>query len=235
LEEVVIAGAMQGKQRAAVKRDAAVSPEVTETFQPTTQAYLIEKPYTIPSDGKLRLVEIKAESIPAKYQYFAVPKLDRDAFLTAHFTDWQDLNLMPGEASLYFEGAYLGKSLIDPAGGQDTMTISLGRDKNVQIKREKLKTFSKKQFLGNDITQSREYEIVVTNNKRQPIDITILDQIPVSTQKQLEVIKTEYKGGSINEQSGQITWNERIEPRKSTTLKLAYAVKHPKAIGVFLD
>lgn len=181
------------------------------------------------------MVEVKSESIAAKYQYFAVPKLDRDAFLTALFTDWQDLNLMPGEASLYFEGAYLGKSLIDPAASQDTMSISLGRDKNVQIKREKLKTFSKKQFLGNDITQSREYEITVTNNKRQAIEITLLDQIPVSTQKQLEVIKTEYKGGSLDEQTGQITWNERIEARKTTTLKLAYAVKHPKGMVVYLE
>jgi Domain of unknown function (DUF4139) len=129
----------------------------------------------------------------------------------------------------------LGKSLIDPATGLDTMSISLGRDKNVQIKREKLKTFSKKQFLGNDITQSREFEITVMNNKRQVIDIVILDQIPISTQKQLEVIKTEYKGAALSEATGQIAWNVRLEPRNSTKLNLAYSVKHPKGLAVYLD
>ncbi|MBI5917312.1 MAG: mucoidy inhibitor MuiA family protein, partial [Bacteroidetes bacterium] len=127
LEEVVvtrnnISGSVAGVRKQKKSRDDKTIPlETTETYQPTTVNFEIEIPYTIPSDGKTYMVDIKSETVPTHYEYFAAPKLDEHAYLTAHVTDWQDLNLMDGEVNLFFEGAFLGRSLLDTKNATDTL------------------------------------------------------------------------------------------------------------------
>ena len=66
------------------------SAEITvEKQEATTTSYDIDLPYTIPNDGKYNAVEIKEVNTPATYQYYVTPKLDRDAFLTAQVTNWE--------------------------------------------------------------------------------------------------------------------------------------------------
>ena len=79
----------------------------------TNVEFNIENPYSIPSDGKQYLVEINQVDVKASYQYFVAPKINTDVFLTAQITDWNKYNFLSGEASLFFEGTYIGKSQID--------------------------------------------------------------------------------------------------------------------------
>ena len=117
------------------------------------------------------LVEIKKASVPAKYIYFAVPKLDKDAFLTAEVEDWEDLNLMDGEANLFLEGAYQGKSFINTRSINDFLRLSLGRDKSISIERNKIKDYSKNKFLSDKKIINRGWEIIIKNKKNTSIDI----------------------------------------------------------------
>jgi len=97
----------------------------------------IDLPYTIPSDGQQHLVAVKKFGLPATYSYYAVPKLDKDAFLQAHITNWEELNLLPGQTNIFYEGTYVGQGNIDVRNVKDTMDISLGRDKKIVVKRDR--------------------------------------------------------------------------------------------------
>ncbi len=98
--------------------------------------------------------------------------MDPSAFLTAKIINWQDYNLQSGEASLYFEGTYLGKTYIDLDATADTLALSLGKDNAVKISRKLVKEFSSKKFIGSNRTETREYEISVRNTKSVPVNIT---------------------------------------------------------------
>ncbi|MCK7542072.1 MAG: DUF4139 domain-containing protein [Marinilabiliales bacterium] len=76
----------------------------------TTITFDIAVPYTIPSDGKVQTVEIQRLTAPAEYKYVTLPKLSPLAYLTANITDWAKLSLQSGEATLYFENSFVGKS-----------------------------------------------------------------------------------------------------------------------------
>ena len=160
------------------------SAEITvEKQEATTTSYDIDLPYTIANDGKYNAVEIKEVNTPATYQYYVTPKLDRDAFLTAQVTNWEQYNLLSGEANLFFEGTYLGKTYLNTQNTNDTLNVSLGRDKNVVVTRTKLNDYTKKGFLSNKRTDSRGYEIAVRNKKPQAINIIVEDQLPLSVNK----------------------------------------------------
>jgi hypothetical protein len=208
---------------------------VDTKFQTTTVVFDIEMPYTVLNDGKVYTAEIKNHSLPATYQYYAVPKLDKDAFLTAQITNWQDLNLMEGELNLFFEGAFLGKSVLDLRKASDTLEISLGRDKGIVIERKNLKEYTSKQLLSNYKTENRAYQITVKNNKNAPIKLILQDHFPTSPNKDITIDNKEAKDAEIDNKTNIITWKLDIAPRTEKVQTFKYSVKYPKRETLILD
>ncbi len=138
----------------------------------------IDIPYDVKSDGKEQNVVLKEYHIPVAFDYYAVPKLDGNAYLLAEVPGWEKLNLLPGEANIIFEGTYVGKSYIDPNSTLDSLNLTMGRDKRVVIKKEKLKDFGSVKFLGSDKKQVFAYEITVKNNKKEKVTAEISRSIP---------------------------------------------------------
>ncbi|MBX2980286.1 MAG: mucoidy inhibitor MuiA family protein [Flavobacteriales bacterium] len=205
------------------------------TERATSFEFSISVPYTIPSDGKNHQVGVKEQELVSSYKYFCIPKLDLDAFLFAQVTGWEGLNLLAGPAFIYFEGTYVGESLLDLAGVNDTLDISLGRDKGVTVQRTKRKDYSQRQVVGNKRTESVGWEISVRNNKAQPIELVISDQFPVAVRSEIEVKLDDNGGASVNTEKGFLTWKERVEPRTSKQLRFGYSVKVPKDRMVVLE
>jgi hypothetical protein len=243
LNEVVVTGlGMSGrapgvevKKQKQSRADETIAQQTQEVYQPTTINFEIEEPYTILNDGKTYTVDIKAENVPASYEYFAAPKLEEAAYLTAYITNWQDLNLLDGEVNIFFEGSYLGKSLLDTRNTGDTLNISLGQDKGIIVKRTKLKDYSSRQFIGGNKTERRSYEILVKNNKQQPVNITIQDQLPIPTDKEISVEDQKYDGAELEKETQLLTWKLKLAPREERKLNLQYAVKYPKGKTLVLD
>lgn len=208
---------------------------ITQNFSSTTFTYDIELPYSIASDGKPYTVDIKEVQVPAAYQYYAAPRLDKGAYLTASVVNWEDLNLLEGEASIYFEGTYLGRSLLDLQHTGDTLQLSLGADKQVIVNRVLQKDYSKKQLLANAATASRSYELRVKNNKGVPIQITVQDQVPLAATGQIEITRKEFKGANYNEQTGELDWIYTLAPAEEQKMNLSYTVKYPKNMYLSLD
>jgi uncharacterized protein (TIGR02231 family) len=184
--------------------------------------------YTIPSGGKPHTVSIQELSLPAKYEYFAVPKMDDNAFLVAYLSNWEDYNLLPGQTNIYFENSFVGHSYIDPFSVKDTLAISLGRDQNISVKRNTLKDFTEDKFFSSDVERFFGYEIVVKNNKIMPIDILVEDQIPVSKNEDITIKMIDHSLGNYIVATGKISWKLKVDPTKSQSKKLLFSVRYPK-------
>lgn len=227
--------ALQGKVASIRIPKQSIPLVVTPTFHTTSVTFDIATNYTILSDGKPYTVSIKEMEVPTQYEYHTAPKLDPAAYLLAGITDWETLNLLEGEASIYFEGTYLGKSLLNLQTATDTLFVSLGKDKNIVINRKLQKDYSKNQFFSSNQMVTRHYEISVKNNKQEAIRILVEDQLPISVQKEIEISKLEYPGARLDETTQQVTWDLNIAAKEEKKTKLQYAVKFPKDKLVNLD
>jgi uncharacterized protein (TIGR02231 family) len=195
----------------------------------TNSIFDIKIPYTIKSDGKDNIVEIQKYEVAAKYAYFAIPKVDRDAFLVADLIGWDKNELLPGDANVYFEKNYVGKTYFDSRIVDDTLSFALGRDNNVRIDRKKVKELSEKVSITNNyIKQTREFEIDLKNTRKSEITIELEDQIPMSTNEELTIEKINAEGAIYDKQTGKLTWNITLAPGQSKTLKFGYSVRYPK-------
>jgi len=198
----------------------AVETQLSVEFTPTIK-------YSIPSDNKPHSVALQEFSVPAKYEYYAAPKLDNNAFLVARLTDWANYNLLPGQANIYFENSYVGQSTINPATTKDTLTLSLGRDQNISVAREVLKDFSEDKFLSSNVERTFAFDIKIKNNKKAAVKIIVEDQIPISKNEDIEVKLVDSSGAVYDRQSGKLKWAVEIEAGKSISKKMVYSVKYP--------
>jgi len=188
----------------------------------------IETPYTIPADSKPYTVEVRNYTLDAKYLHFAIPKLDSDAFLLAKIAGWNQLNLASGNASIYFNTTYLGQSFISTNNISDSLRVSLGRDKKIQIKRTQKVEKSKQFIIGTSIKEDYTFEIFIKNNREVPIEIEIQDQIPVSNESDIDVTIQQIAGAYYNEFDGSLLWKLNLLAGEIKTLEISYSIKYPK-------
>jgi len=201
----------------------------------TSITFDIATPYTIPSDGNIQTVEIQRITAPADYKYVTLPKLSQLAYLTANIHDWAKLSLQSGEATLYFENSFVGKSYLNVNQLTDTLTVSLGTDNSILVKREKRREFTSKKVIGSNKTETYSFLLTIRNNKSNSVNITLNDQIPVSSNSGITVEALELSAGKHNLQTGEIKWDLEIKPQESRQLVLTYSVKYPKDKTVILE
>ncbi|HNC71995.1 MAG TPA: DUF4139 domain-containing protein [Chitinophagales bacterium] len=190
--------------------------------------YNIETLQDVESDNKEHIVAIQEIEMPALYAYHTVPKLDMTAYLLARVTDWSKYNLLAGEANIFFDDNYVGKSYLNPNVSADTLLISLGRDEKINIKRVKLNDYSAKKLLSGNIKETKAFETTIKNNKNTSIEIELLDQFPISKNSQIEVTLEEANGATITEEYGKLVWKIKLQANESKKVKLIYTVKYPK-------
>ncbi len=203
-----------------------VSENVIET------EYEIKLNYNIPSDGKEHFAAIMVKDLKTNYRYKAIPKLKNNVYLTAVLSDWEDAITMGGEASIYYDGSYVGNTSLLPGGTEDTIQLSLGIDKNIAIKRQKIKEKCSQKVLDNDILHQYTYEITMKNSRATKIDIEVEDQLPLAQDKSVVVERKELSGAKYDEVTGILKWRSTIQAKDSKKLTLMYQVKAPKYMSV---
>ena len=188
----------------------------------------IKQLLTLPDGGKTTTTELARHQLPATYEYRGIPKIDKESFLVADATDWQQLNLMEGEANVYFDNSFVGKSILDPNVSSDTLHFSLGRDQSIRVQRQKVSERSTRRFFGSNQEQTMTWRITVKNTRPETVSITVFDQAPISRNTSIEVDMEELSGGQYDKQTGIVRWPLQLQPSEQRELTLQYKVKYPK-------
>ena len=251
LQEVVVAGYAAGiSMDMAVAKEEAPSAsrkmrssagernstlEVKQDERQTAVEFELQTPYSIPSDKKPFILEVKRYSLPATYEYICVPKADPDAFLLAHIGGWEQYKLLSGEVNIFYENSFVGKTLLDTRSLTDTLQVSLGRDKGIRVTREKEIEKNSSRFLSSKTEETRSWNTTLRNGKSTPIEITLYDQVPVSTNDEISVRAENISGGEYNPNTGEVKWKLKLNPSESKTLNLKYIVKSPKEKKLYVE
>ncbi|UZO80704.1 DUF4139 domain-containing protein [Aquimarina sp. ERC-38] len=241
LDEVVVIGygsksdGLQGKVSGIkVIEEEEHIPLAVEKRQTSTE-FEIEIPYSIPSNNQPYDVTMVEYQVAADYHYIAVPKLSDDAYLTAKIPDWTKYEMINGKANLFFQGIYQGETYLDLKGFEDTLSISVGRDRDILISREIQKDFSKKSMIGSNEKVLKAWEITIKNTKNVAIDLVIEDQFPISKVADIKIEQIESSGAELNEDDGKLTWKLALKPKEKKVLTIKYEVKYPKNRNLVVD
>jgi len=221
-------GAASKSMETEAEADLGFSGGISNTVQTEINTeFNVTSAYTIPSDNNPHQVDLTVTNLDAHYAYGTVPKLDKIAFVTAKVSGNDLVNQISGEANVYFDGTFTGKTYINGTTS-DSLLLSLGKDKRIQIQRSLLKDFSSKSFSGGSKKELNTWEISIRNTRKEPITIVVEDQIPVSTDKEIEIALLNNGGAEYDETTGKLKWTVTLDGEKSNTLKFSFEVKYPK-------
>lgn len=202
---------------------------------PTQTRFNVAATYDIPSDGHPHAVRIQDHSLDAEYLHQCAPKLDPQVYLTAMFTDWEDLDLMNGRMHVYFGDDYVGESQLRLDFVEDTLAISLGPDPNIVVRRkrslreDKIGAFTgKKEF-------NREYTFTVINRKKSDIHMQLEDQLPLVRTEEIVIDRLKLDGATVHEASGQVVWDLDVKAGQTEERRLRYVIQSPRELMVLAD
>lgn len=193
-----------------------------------TVTFKIKKSYSIPSLDTPSIIEIDNFTVPAEFEYFSAPILSENVYLTAKVKEWNKYDLLPGDASIYTEGAYAGTTFINPYQTEEELVISMGLDSNLIIERKQINNLKAKSFLGSTRIVDRNYEITLRNNKPVDVTVKVYDRIPISQNKEIKVEKSTTDNADYDEKTGLLFWQITLPSKQLVKKQLGYQVKYPK-------
>ncbi len=191
--------------------------------------YTIAQQYSIPSDAKSYWIDVNAASMPAAYNYLLIPKLDPFGFLMAKIPNWNKYNLIPGESNIYNMGSYMGKTFLNTYAQNDTLSLYLGKDKNIQANRTEKNILHSRFLAGNYTVEENNTTIQVKNNFTNSLPIEIVDQVPIYTKDDKEKMTVSGIGNALYEKAdGMLYWTFIIKSGETININYKYEIKAPK-------
>lgn len=207
-------------------------PVATVSDNQMNVLYELNYNQTIVSQEKEQYVILDKKNVEANYKYHTVPKLNNQVFLIAFVKNWQNLNLISGEANIYFEDNYIGKANITSNYVKDEFPISLGVDERIVVKRTKLEDKTAQKSFNSNKWETESYEISIRNNTKENIELEVLDQIPLSENQKITVKTLNIDDGEFDSKTGSILWNRKINSGASEKINFSHEVKYPKEMQI---
>ena len=188
--------------------------------------YQIKLKYDLASGNIPISVLIGKSELNSELEYYCAPKLDQSVYLQAKVTGWEDMDLIPGQARIYFDGSYSGKINFDPQSIGDTLQIDLGKDPAWVITRKKTKEKTTDKILQDQKIVLYAYQIQVRNAKAIGAKLIVEDQIPLSKNENIEVKLLSSSKAIENTETGILRWELEVKSRETKKLEFSYEVKH---------
>lgn len=191
--------------------------------------YKIANQYTIPTDAKPYLIDVSAYDMPASFNYLLIPKLDPFGFLIAKIPNWNKYNLIPGTSNIYNSGTYMGKTFLDTYADDDTLSLYLGKDKNIQSNRNEKSIFHKRVLAGNTTLEEIFVDITLKNTSDESLNVEMLDQVPVFEKDDEEKMNVYGIGkAEYDKQEGLLTWKFNLKSAETIAINYKYEIKAPR-------
>lgn len=226
MRATAVRGSLKLAEEESVSYDNAMATVESSQLQ---TSFVIETPYDVYTNKKPIAIPLQNYELPATYTYYSVPSRHDAAFLLAKVSDWEQYNLLPGQAQLIVDQQYAGSSYINPNATTDTLEISLGKDDRIVTTRKRIdEKGSKPSFLGNTQKRSYTYEIELRNTRKEAAAIEVKELFPVSTEKDIEIKLDQVSGAQVNSEKGELTWKLNLKPNETKKLIVSYTVSYPK-------
>ncbi len=197
---------------------------------PFQATYVVPGRTAIPANGEEKTLVITADDIEAKLRVKSVPKQQAKAYLYATFTYQGDSPLLPGKVSLFRDGSFAGSGRLPLIAGAEH-ELGFGADDLVKVEHRIVQEKrGETGLISTTNTDDRNYELTIENLHKQPVDVTVLDQIPVSRNEKVAVEltgKTPPDERNVDGKRGLVAWKFPLTPGAKKTIDFGYTVRWP--------
>lgn len=185
--------------------------------------------------GEQKRLRLEDRELLAQYEHYLAPRHGQEVLLLARVPLSDSLPQLPGQVQIYFENSLVNTLWLDFSAENDTLDLPLGVDKALVVKFTATPVVSDKKRFGNTAVKHYNYQLEVKNNRNQAVNLVVQDQLPISTQKEIEITDVELQGAALEKEKGIFTQNWLIGGGASQSWKYGWQVRYPankKVVGL---
>lgn len=226
----------QDQDRARARRRLVLAERPAEVVQaPFHALFAVPGRLSIPETGEAKRVQLGQETFEPQLTVRAVPKVEPKAYLYAKFTLPKGAPLLPGAASLFRDGTFVGTGRLPILSPGEEHELGFGVDDLVRVRHAiAAETRGETGLISTSRTDNRNYVISVKSMHERTIAFAVLDQVPVAADQD---IKVEITGKApsrqnVDDRRGVVAWDGELEPDQEQTISFGYRVSWPSAKSV---
>jgi uncharacterized protein (TIGR02231 family) len=197
---------------------------------------------SLPSRSDQQLVTIASVSAKADFTLVATPILTDYVYLQAELLNDSDTILLPGQASVFRNGEFVGKSELPLVTIGEKLTAGFGIDSQVQVTHELEE--KKTRIQGGNRIDTYDYRIALSNYKNTAVELQLLDRLGYTEDSsiKIELVKTEPELSTDSEylrtarKKGILRWDLNLPPNtvdeNKTILKYSFTMEYDRNMQI---
>jgi uncharacterized protein (TIGR02231 family) len=202
--------------------------------------YGIQGRVSVDNSGTSKKVRIATDGYDATLNALVVPKLDASAYLTAAFTIKGEAPMLPGTVNLYRDGVFMGQGALPLLSPDEEARLGFGADDLIKVKRAEVKRKKGEEgLISTSNVEERAWDTVVKNLHDASTSVTVIDQMPFSTNENVTieplVQMTPSTEKDLDKRRGVMAWRFDLDSKAEKTLKFGYKVSWPQNMQVGMN
>jgi uncharacterized protein (TIGR02231 family) len=197
---------------------------------------------TLPSRSDQQLVTIASITAKADFTLIATPLLTDYVYLQADLLNDSRTVLLPGQAGMFRDGEFVGRSRLPQVTIGERFTAGFGIDSQVQVARE-LES-KKTRIQGGNRIDTYDYRIALSNYKNTPVELQLLDRLAYTDDSsiKIELEKTEPQLSTNSEylrtarKKGILRWDLKLAPntidQDATVVKYSFTMEYDRNMQI---
>jgi uncharacterized protein (TIGR02231 family) len=191
----------------------------------SASTYRAARPVAVPGDGTAHRATVAVIDLDAALDYVTAPVKSADAHLRATVVNRSAHTLLPGSASVFASGVFVGRTALAMWAPGEEIELALGVDDRIRVERSLVGRRAAKATLGSSRRREVEYRVTVTNHTPAPARVTVLDQLPVSRHEGIAVRELHlHPAPSDRTELGILTWRFELPPGGAAEVLLGLRV-----------
>lgn len=184
----------------------------------------------VPSDFKPHRIPVGQLHLDNEFTYIALPQRHSAPYLCTELTNPPDKwPLLPGQAHLFRASGYVGEVEFNYVAPGESFQLSLGLDERVTVQRELVTKDTQNRETCVDL---RSYRLSIHNPFNYSIDVTVLEQIPVSRTDDITISLVQAEPTATINSAGQCQWGIQLAAHETRHIYYQYAVEHPADVPI---
>ncbi|MEN6308580.1 MAG: mucoidy inhibitor MuiA family protein, partial [Anaerohalosphaeraceae bacterium] len=216
--------------------------EVVARTEGVSVMYALKGKLSLPSRTEQQILNIASFECPGQYVFVASPLLTDYVYLQGEITNTGETILLPGPASMFRNGEFVGRSDMKLVTSGQTFTAGFGIDSQIQVVREFVDKKIETQ-LGSRYNE-QHYRIALSNYKAGPVAVRLLDRVPWTENGSLSIelknvshpLSEDAEYLRTEKNKGILRWDLQLDGGtfgpKATIVTYCYGMKYDKSLTV---
>ena len=193
----------------------------------------------VPADGSPHTLGIGAYDLPCRLEYIAEPVISEGAHLRALPKNTSGTVLLPGEMYVFHAGAagdeYVGATQLELTAQDAELTLYLGIDDNVTVKREMIERDTDKgNILQTGVRRvTLGYRVTLANRTSAAQRVILKDRMPVPRHERIKIKPLDFRPQpTAKTKLEQMTWEMQLAPGEERKIEWRFTIEAPADLNV---